>query len=148
MAVSMAINLKTPMAMVRQGKQAGPCGPTVSWSSGNSSNAELGRSGLYFCKEKQNPSTYDSLLYPQSLPSTWCSLRICIINNEPAYTYWALSFYVPITVFHSQHLNGSAGNFYSCSTQYPLSTFYDQGTELVALGDTSMDKVCHLALRS
>ena len=79
--IPMAISLKMPIARESQGKQIGPCDTSVTWSSGNFSNAKLGRSGLYFGKEKQNPNTYDSLFYPQRLPSTWCSLRVSIINK-------------------------------------------------------------------
>lgn len=42
----------------------------------------------------------------------------------------------------------STGNFYSDSTQYPLSIFYEWGTKLVALGDTSMSKIWHLASKN
>lgn len=134
------------MARESQRKQAGPCGPAISWSCGNFSNAKFGRSGLYFCKEKQNPNTYDSPLFPKSPASPWCSLRICKRINEPEFTYWTLSCFIPLLCFIACWYN--TGNFYSGSSQYPLSIFYEWGTKLVALGDTSMSKIWHLASRN
>lgn len=64
LSMPISLNLKIPMTRESQGKQAGPFGPTFSCSSGKFSNAKLGRFGLYFYKEKQNPNTYDSLLSP------------------------------------------------------------------------------------
>lgn len=71
-SVSVSLNVKIPTARESQGKRQCHVIQLASWLSRKFSNAKLGRYGLYFCKEKEDPNTYDSLLSPQSLPSTWC----------------------------------------------------------------------------